>query len=84
MSQLDKLITRLLRVPADFSWDELVRVLSAFGYEEQTSSGSSHRKFYNRDTKKTISGLVKPHHKKHVGRAYLLMLIKYLDLKEEQ
>ena len=83
MSQRQKLIDRLLSVPADFSWDELVRVLSTFGYEERPSSGS-HRRFFNPQSKNVISGLVKPHHpNKYVGRGYLRKVIEHLDLGQE-
>ena len=81
MSKQEKLIAKLLEVPADFTWDELVRVLSAFGYREETSSGS-HRRFFNPDTKRVIMGLVKPHHpRKEVRRAYLRRVIGHLNLK---
>jgi predicted RNA binding protein YcfA (HicA-like mRNA interferase family) len=84
MSQQEKLVARLLDVPADFSWDELVRVLSAFGYEEKPLSGS-HRRFFNPETGQIISGLVKPHHpRKHVGRGYLRKVIDHLNLKANQ
>lgn len=83
MSKHEKLIDRLLEVPADFSWDELVRVLSAYGYKEVPSSGS-HRRFVNPETERVITGLVRPHHpRKDVGRKYLRNVIEHLNLKDE-
>lgn len=80
MTQREKLVLRLLSVPADFEWDELVRVLSYFGYLEVTKSGS-HRRFVHKDTGVVIMGLVKPHHpNKHVRRGYLHKVIQMLGL----
>jgi len=44
MAAIDKLIERFKAGPADFSWDELVRLLGHFGYAEQKGKGSR-RKF---------------------------------------
>jgi len=83
VSKAEKLILRLLEVPADFSWDELVRVLAMYGFHERPGSGS-HRRFVNESTGKMITGLVKPHHpRKHVARGYLRKAIEYLDLKAD-
>ena len=83
MSQVEKLVARLLDVPADFSWEELVRVLATYGYQEKAASGS-HRRFVNETTGRVITGLVKPHHpRKHVGRSYLRKVIEYLNLKAD-
>ncbi len=32
MAKREKLVARFLRFPADFTWDELIRFLSGFGY----------------------------------------------------
>ena len=34
MSRTEKLLQRLLSVPKDLTWEELVKILSQFGYEE--------------------------------------------------
>ena len=62
MSKNDKLLTRLLSLPADFTWDELRRVLRLLGYEEQTTgkTGGSRRAFTNLETGNIIR-LHKPH-----------------------
>jgi hypothetical protein len=61
MSTQKKAIKRLLAVPKDFTWDELVKVLAFFGYEEFTGgkTGGSRRKFI--DSKNNIIALHKPH-----------------------
>ncbi|KEO52472.1 MULTISPECIES: type II toxin-antitoxin system HicA family toxin [Thalassospira] len=61
MGRKDKLIERLKSRPKDFSWDELVRLLTALGYTENNSgkTGGSRRKFTHA-TAPTIS-LHKPH-----------------------
>ena len=46
MSRQEKAIRRLLSDPKDFAWPELVNLMSSFGIELLTSSGSA-RKFRN-------------------------------------
>lgn len=62
MSQLDKLRIRLCAKPKDFTWDELVKLLAAYGFEELTKGkmAGSRRQFYNATTQVAIS-LHKPH-----------------------
>ena len=62
MSQLDKLKNRLCAKPKDFTWDELAKVLAAYGFEELTKgkTAGSRRQFYNPATQVAIS-LHKPH-----------------------
>jgi hypothetical protein len=61
MSKIEKLIERLVSRPTDFTWDELVKILSHFGYEElkKGKTGGSRRKFA--DESKHIISLHKPH-----------------------
>lgn len=61
MSTKEKLIQRLLSIPRDFTWEELTKVLSQFGYAElkKGKTGGSRRKFA--DEKKNIIILHKPH-----------------------
>ncbi len=58
MSQVEKLIQRLLTTPKDFTWEELIKVLRHFGYSELKNSGSR-RKFVNE--KQFLISLHKPH-----------------------
>lgn len=61
MAQIEKLIARLLSRPADFTWEELVKVLRHFGYIElkKGKTGGSRRKFA--DANKHLINLHKPH-----------------------
>jgi hypothetical protein len=61
MAKIEKLIERLLSKPADFTWEELIKVLAHFGYNELKTgkTGGSRRKFA--DGKKHVVTLHKPH-----------------------
>lgn len=61
MSQQEKLVSRLLTVPKDFTWDELIKMLALFGYKETRGgkTGGSRRRFTD-NNKNTIT-LHKPH-----------------------
>lgn len=61
MSKKSKLVDRLLSIPSDFTWDELVAVLSSFGYTEVKTgkTGGSRRRFA--DINKNVITLHKPH-----------------------
>ncbi|HEX9509842.1 MAG TPA: type II toxin-antitoxin system HicA family toxin [Puia sp.] len=61
MSRTEKLIQRLLAIPKDLTWEELVKILAQFGYSElkKGKTGGSRRKFA--DDKKNIIILHKPH-----------------------
>jgi hypothetical protein len=61
MSRQEKLTSRLLSVPKDFTWDELIKVLTTFGYKELKGgkTGGSRRRFT--DDNKNVITLHKPH-----------------------
>jgi len=61
MSRKNKLIDRFLSTPSDLTWEELVKILSSFGYEEisKGKTAGSRRKFVNTD--RDIILLHKPH-----------------------
>jgi hypothetical protein len=61
MAKIEKLIARLLSNPADFTWEELIKLLGHFGYNElkKGKTGGSRRKFA--DTTNYIISLHKPH-----------------------
>lgn len=61
MSKTEKLVQRLLSVPRDFTWEELIKVLALYGYAElkKGKTGGSRRKFA--DEQKNIISLHKPH-----------------------
>lgn len=61
MSKTEKLLQRLLSVPRDFTWDELINILGLFGFNElkKGKTGGSRRKFA--DENKNVIILHKPH-----------------------
>jgi predicted RNA binding protein YcfA (HicA-like mRNA interferase family) len=74
MSQLDKLKARICAKPKDFTWNELVKLLTAYGFDSLTKgkTAGSRRQFYNPITQVAISL-----HKPHPGN-----LLKEYQLKE--
>jgi hypothetical protein len=67
MSQREKLIERFRRKPRDFTWDEAVKLLADFGYEEEPGEGSR-RKFFN-SARNVVINMHEPHAGKEL-RAY--------------
>ena len=65
MSRAEKLLRRLRSRPKDFTWDELVTVLSGLGFEMFRGSGSA-RKFIHPDRQVLI--LHEPHPQKTLKR----------------
>jgi hypothetical protein len=77
MNRRDKLLRRFLKKPADFSFDEMSRLLKGFGYEEVKSGKTSGSRvaFISR-----TSGHIVRLHKPHPGN----VLKRYqMDLVEE-
>ena len=72
MSKRQKLIIRLLKVPKDFTWDELHAALLTLGFEEisNTKTGGSRRKFYH----SKLELIVNLHrlHPSNIVRAYVI------------
>ncbi len=75
MSKLDKLIARFLSHPKDFTYDELKKILTAFGYIEFTKGKTSGSRvaFIQPETKHIIR-LHKPHPGK-ILKAYQVNLV---------
>lgn len=48
MSQKEKLLRRLLSLPVDFTWEELVKLLGYYGYAQRANgkTGGSRSAFY--------------------------------------
>jgi len=62
VSKAEKLVERFRRLPKDFSWDEMARLLGAMGYAEEKptgKTGGSRRKFVH--SSGHIINLHKPH-----------------------
>ncbi len=62
MGKADKLLARLLSLPRDFTWDELLAVMIKHGFELHKGSGSR-RKFVHEE-----SGLTVALHEPHPGK----------------
>lgn len=81
MSKNEKLLQRLLSLPKDFTWDELVKVLIYFGYSElkKGNTGGSRRKFA--DAQQHVIILHKPHPGNIVKEYALKQVIEHLKEK---
>jgi len=69
MSKKEKLINKLLSIPKDFTFDEMVTLLSYFGYELKQGNGSR-VKFIKQNTNEVIN-FHKPH-SNNVLKKYIL------------
>jgi hypothetical protein len=82
MSRVDKLIQRFCLRPKDFTYDELVKVLNHFGYDEikKGKTAGSRRAFVKEVTKHIIRL-----HKPHPGNILKLYVIDYVigELKDQ-
>jgi predicted RNA binding protein YcfA (HicA-like mRNA interferase family) len=80
MSRKDKLIERLLLIPKDFTWEEMINVLASFGFTEikKGKTGGSRRKFTN--SNKDIISLHKPHPKNIIKHYALKDVINFLRI----
>ena len=88
MSQTDKLISKFKSIPSNFTFDEVEKMLSAFGYEKNNkgnTSGSRVAFIRKSDNKKIM--LHKPHNpkvlKKYAVRQLLDELINNGDISED-
>lgn len=81
MAQIQKLIKRFLSNPTDFTWEELIKLLSYFGYEElkKGKTGGSRRKFA--DNTGDIISLHKPHPSSIVKRYAINDVVQKLKEK---
>jgi predicted RNA binding protein YcfA (HicA-like mRNA interferase family) len=79
MNQLDKLVEKFLRKPPEVLFDDIAKVLEAFGCEERPPRGGSHRFFakpgHQGKTIPTVKG-------RYVKRRYVSMIIDNLELEE--
>jgi predicted RNA binding protein YcfA (HicA-like mRNA interferase family) len=76
---LEKLVEKLLRKPAEAPFEDVVKVLEAFGYEPRPPRADSHRFFakagHRGKTIPTVKG-------RYVKRRYVSMIIDDLELEE--
>ena len=77
MSQFDKLLSRMLKVPGDFTYDEARSILMHLGYVEKTKGNSSgSRVAFVRGDLKIL--LHKPHNPTIMRRYQIEDLIEHL------
>lgn len=78
MSSKDKLISRFLLLPKDFTYDEVVRLFAIFGYEEfsKGKSSGSRVQFYRNDGQSYI--MHKPHPATIIKPGALRQLAQYI------
>jgi predicted RNA binding protein YcfA (HicA-like mRNA interferase family) len=79
MSKLEKLILQFLKNPPEVSFEDVVYVLEAFGFEEKSAKGSHHSFRDSQGRKITIP---KKRGQK-VKRVYAQKIVKLLELKED-
>ncbi|MBC6436174.1 type II toxin-antitoxin system HicA family toxin [Nostoc sp. HG1] len=82
MTRREKLIKRFLSRPKDFTWEELVSLLSGFGFEEVSTgkTGGSRRRFLNHAG--VIMTLHKPHPQNILKRYQIEQIIEILQEEE--
>lgn len=80
MSKVEKIIEKLKSKPKDFTWDEMIKVLNCFGFEQmaQGKTGGSRRKLMNGN--KQIISLHEPHPQKVLKWYQLDIIIDFLKL----
>ena len=80
MSKKEKLLKFLISNPKDFSYDDLVRLLNHFGYEEfgKGKTSGSRRAFVNQENKHVIR-LHKPHPKNILKEYQVKAIIQELE-----
>jgi predicted RNA binding protein YcfA (HicA-like mRNA interferase family) len=79
MNQLDKLVEKFLRKPPEVLFEDVAKVLEAFGYEERSSGRGSHRFFAKPGHRGKTIPIVKG---RYVKRRYVSMIIYNLELEE--
>jgi len=82
MSKNDKLLARLLTQPADFTWDELSRLLRHLGYSEQASGKTSGSRRAFSDEAGHLIRLHKPHPDNVLKQYQIKQLLQDLNLSE--
>jgi hypothetical protein len=76
VAKLQKAVARLLAKPVDYTWDELLSLMIALGYEVRTSGGSG-RKFFDPATK-ALFFLHEPHPSKILKAYQVRAVIQFL------
>jgi hypothetical protein len=81
MSRKEKLIQRFVSVPNDFSWQELIKLLSGFGYQlsETGKTGESRVRFIHEVLPPII--LHKPHPSPVMKRYQIEQVVELLRIE---
>ena len=79
MTKQEKLLSKFISQPTDFTYNELIRLLRSFGYEELQGSGSRFV-FRNEQIKHNIQ-LHKPHPGNVLKRYQIDLIIQELNSK---
>ncbi len=79
MTKQEKLLNRFISRPTDFTYNELIRLLRGFGYEELQGSGLR-IVFRNKEIKHNIK-LHKPHPSNILKRYQIGLIIQELKSK---
>lgn len=79
MTKQEKLLSKFISRPTDFSYNELIRLLRGFGYEELQGAGSR-VVFCNKQIKHNIK-LHKPHPGNVLKRYQIDLIIQELNSK---
>jgi predicted RNA binding protein YcfA (HicA-like mRNA interferase family) len=80
MAKIEKLIERLLSNPTDFTWEELVKVLRHFGFQESKTgkTSGSRRRFTDGKNRFVI-------HKPHPGNVLKRYMVnEAIDILKEK
>lgn len=79
MTRKEKLIKRFLACPKDFTWDELVVLLSFFQFSEVSTgkTGGSRRRFINKEG--LVISLHKPHPRKILKKYQIEQVMDILE-----
>jgi predicted RNA binding protein YcfA (HicA-like mRNA interferase family) len=81
VSKQEKALARLKSKPKDFTWDELVAVMIACGYEVKTTCGSG-RKFIHHDTGATA--FLHAPHPGNILKAYQIRdILRHLEQEKK-
>jgi hypothetical protein len=67
LSKLQKAVARLLSKPVDYTWEELLSLMTALGFELRTTGGSG-RKFFDSTTRALL--LLHEPHPSSILKAY--------------
>lgn len=81
MSKIEKLIDKFKSNPKDLTWEELLKLLNHFGFDEiktKGKTGGSRVKFV--DEEKRIINLHKPHPRNIVKQYVIKQILEKLEL----